>query len=127
MYATLFQGASFTVYDYRCSRGPHDRPYTETHARHSVSYVRRGSFGCLARGRSHEFVAGALFVGRPGLEYTATHEHHRCGDECLSVKLTPEFADSFSRDKTVWDVTRVPPLPELMVLGELAQAAAEGR
>jgi AraC family transcriptional regulator len=124
---TLFDSASLSVYDYRCTRGPGDRPFAEMHARHSVSYVRSGSFGCRTLGRDYDLVAGAVMVGRPGQEYTATHEHHACGDECLSVKFSEEVAESICRDKTLWDIARVPPLPELMVLGELAQAAAEGR
>src|SRR5262245_40794369 len=124
---TLFESASLSVYDYRCSRGPGDRPFAEMHARHSVSYVRRGSFGCRTHGRAFDLVAGALMVGRPGQEYTATHEHHACGDECLSVKLSEEVVESFSKDIAIWDVARGPPLPERMVYGELAQAAAEGR
>ncbi len=122
----VFEGESVSVYDYRCSAGPADEPFVEVHLRHSLSYVRRGSFGCRTLGASHELVAGAVMVGRPGQEYMATHEHHGCGDECLSIKLSPELADSLG-GKAVWNVARVPPVPELMVLGELAQAAAEGR
>jgi len=122
---TLISGGSLSVYDFRCTAGPADRPFVEAFPSHVVSYVRRGSFGCVTRGESHELAPGALLVGRPGVEYMATHEHHGCGDECLSVKLTPELADSL--DAKLWDAARVPPLPQLMVLGELAQAAAEGR
>lgn len=124
---TLVEGGSLSVYDFRCSAGPADRPFTELHVRHSLSYVRRGSFGCRVEGRDYELVAGALFVGRPGREYTATHEHHGRGDECLSVKLSAELADSLGGSRSAWNAARVPPLPELMVLGELAQAAVEGR
>src|SRR5258706_6389157 len=124
---TLFERVSLSVCDYRCPSGRGDRPFAEMHQRHSVSYVRSGSFGCRTQGRAYDFVAGAVLVGRPGQEYTATHEHHACGDECLSIKMSAELVESFSKDKTIWDVARVPPLPELMVLGELAQAAAEGR
>jgi len=127
MRTTLFESASLSVYDFRCTIGPGDRPFPEMHQRHSISYVRRGSFGCRTLGRAYDLVAGAVMVGRPGQVYTATHEDHPCGDECLSVKLSGEFVDLFCTDKGIWDVARVPPLPELMVLGELAQAAAEGR
>lgn len=121
---TLFEGDSLSVYDYRCNAGPADRPFTEVHARHSISYVRSGSFGYHTHGRLHELVAGAVLVGRQGQEYTATHEHHGCGDECLSVKLSSALAESMG---PVWSVASLPPLSELMVLGELAHAAAEGR
>lgn len=119
---TLFEGDSLSVYRFVCDRGPADRPFTEVHARHSLSYVRRGSFGCRTRGVEHELVPGAVMVGRPGREYTATHEHHGCGDECLSIKLAPALADSLGAP--VWELARIPPLPELMVLGGLVHAAA---
>lgn len=122
---TLFEGASLSVYRYRCNAGPADRPFVEVHARHSLSYVRRGSFGCRTLGAEQELVPGAVMVGRPEREYMATHEHHGCGDECLSVKLAPQLAESLGA--SIWALARVPPLPELMVLGELMQAAAEGR
>lgn len=125
---TLREDDAFSVYDFRCSAGPADRPFAEVHARHSISYVRRGSFGCRTGGRAYELVAGAIMVGRPGQEYTATHEHHGCGDECLSFKFSPEFVDAFFRgSQRIWQAHTVPPLPQLMVLGELAQAAAAGR
>lgn len=118
---------SLAVIDYRCSAGPHDRPFVETHARHSVSYVRRGSFGCRSRGRSFEFVAGAVMVGHAGDEYLCTHEHHAGGDECLSFQLAPEFVQSLGDGSALWRRGGMPPLAELVVLGELAQAAADGR
>ena len=124
MRKTLVEGDSLSVYDFRCTAGPGDRPFAEMHERHSLSYVRRGSFGCRTEGCEYELVAGALMVGKPGREYVATHEHHGCGDECLSIKLSRAFAEQFSEG--IWAVARMPPLPELMVLGELLQAAAEG-
>lgn len=122
---TLFEGESLSVYYYRCTSGPGDKPFAEMHARHSVSYVRHGSFGYHTLGREHELVAGAVLVGQPGQEYTATHEHHGCGDECLSVKLSPALAESL--DRSIWTAGGIPPSSELMVLGELTMAAAEGR
>jgi AraC-like DNA-binding protein len=119
---TLFEGESLSVYYYRCTCGPADKPFTEVHRQHSVSYVRHGSFGYHTQGRLHELVAGAVLVGRPRQEYTATHEHHGCGDECLSVKLSADLAQSVFPE-----VVSLPPLSELMVLGELLHAATEGR
>jgi AraC-like DNA-binding protein len=118
---TLFEGKSLAVYYYRCTCGPADKPFAEVHRQHSISYVRHGSFGYHTQGRLHELVAGAVLVGRPGQEYTATHEHHGCGDECLSVKLSADFAPVLPQ------LASLPPLPQLMVQGELLHAAAEGR
>ncbi len=98
----------------------------EQHRGHSVSYVRKGSFGCRSRGRFFELVAGSVLVGHPGGEYMCTHDHV-CGDECLSFFLSPELVEAIGDRAEIWQVGAAPPLPELMVLGELAQAAADGR
>jgi AraC-like DNA-binding protein len=123
---TLLQQKSITVSDFRCSAGPDDTPFVERHRCHSVSYVRKGSFGCRTRGRFFELVAGSILVGHPGDEYMCTHDHV-CGDECLSFFLSPELVDAIGDRAEVWQIGSAPPLPELMVLGELAQAAADGR
>jgi len=91
-----------------------------------VSYVRKGSFGCHSRGHFFELVAGSVLVGHPGDEYVCTHDHV-CGDECLSFFLAPELVEAIGDRAEVWRIGSAPPLPELMVLGELAQAAADGR
>jgi AraC-like DNA-binding protein len=122
---TLAQLSSITVVDYRCSAGPADRPYVETHRDFSLSYVRKGSFGCRTRGRAFELVAGSLLVGYPGDEYMCTHDHAH-GDECLSFHLAPALVDAIGGASETWRAGSLPPLPELMVLGELAQTAAEG-
>src|SRR6267378_5653214 len=123
---TLLQRGCISVSDFRCSAGPDDKPFVEQYASHSISYVRKGSFGCQTRGRSFELVAGSILVGHPGDEFTCTHDHV-CGDECLSFFLTPELVETIGDRTEVWRVGATPPLPELMVLGELAQAAADGR
>ena len=122
---TLLQRSRISVSDFRCTAGPGAKPFAEQYACHSISYVRKGSFGCHSRGRFHELVAGSILVGHPGDEYTCTHDHV-CGDECLSFFLDPELVDAIGDRTEVWRIGSVPPLPELMVLGELAQAAADG-
>lgn len=123
----LLQGGPLAVIDYRCTAGPGDKPYVESHSGYSVAYVRKGSFGCVARGEAHELVAGSLMVGYPGDEYMCTHDHHACGDECLSFQLSPELVDELGGSKAPWRRGAVAPLAETMVLGELAQSVAEGR
>ncbi len=122
---TLLRTPSISVIDYRCSAGPDDIPFVERHHAYSVSYVRKGTFGCRTQGESFELVAGSIMIGRPGDEYICTH-HHACGDECLSFQLAPELVDAIADDPKSWRSGCLPPLSEIMVLGELAQAAAEG-
>jgi AraC-like DNA-binding protein len=123
---TLLERPSVTVSDFRCTAVPGDAPFAEIYHSHSVSYVRKGSFGCHSRGRLFELVAGSVLVGHPGDEYVCTHDHV-CGDECLSFFLNAELVDAIGARPEIWQVGALPPLPELMVLGELAQAAADGK
>jgi AraC family transcriptional regulator len=120
----VHESPSLTILDYRCTARPSDPPFVEVHQRSSLSFVRKGSFGCRIGSQTHELVAGAVFVGRSGDEYTCTHEHHDGGDECLSFQLAPELAATLQR--AAFRSGALPPLPEMMVLGELAQAAASG-
>ena len=122
----LLDRPSVTVSDFRCTAVPGDPPFAERYHCHSVSYVRKGSFGCHSRGRVFELVAGSVLVGHPGDEYVCTHDHV-CGDECLSFFLDPELVEAIGARPEIWQVGAMPPLPELMVLGELAQAAADGK
>jgi AraC family transcriptional regulator len=124
---TIARARSIAVIDYRCSAGPTDKPFVEVHAGYSVSYVKKGSFGCRTRGAAFELVAGSVMVGHPGDEYMCTHEHHAGGDECLSFQLAPELVQEIGERPEVWRSGSLAPVPELMVLGELARAAAEER
>lgn len=122
----LARSALLTVVDFRCDATPASPTFMEVHGCHSVSFVRRGSFGCRTRGQAHELVAGSVLIGHPGDEFLCTHDHHDGGDECLSFQLSDELVASLDGDTKVWQVGALPPLQELMLLGELAQLAAEG-
>jgi AraC-like DNA-binding protein len=123
---TLLQRPTLTVSDFRCSAVPGEKPFVEQHRCHSISFVRKGSFGYQCRGRSHDLVAGSFLIGFPGTEFVCTHDHV-CGDECLSFFFEPELVEAISDRTEAWQVGATPPLAELMVLGELAQAAADGQ
>ena len=127
MATLLLRCGSISVVDHRCRAGPADKPFVELHGGFSVSYVRSGSFGYHAGGKSFDLVAGSTLVGYPGGEYLCTHERVG-GDECLSFELAPSLVETIDRGSAeIWRTGVIPPLPQLMVLGELAQAAAEGR
>jgi len=122
---TLLTTRSMTVSEFRCDAGPDDKPFAECRSGHSIAYVRSGSFGCKCRAGFFELVAGSMLVGAPGDEYTCTHEHVS-GDVCLSFFLGEDLVDALGGRREAWQVGATPPLPELMVLGELAQTAADG-
>jgi len=123
---TLLQRPTLTVSDFRCSAVPGEKPFAELHRCHSISFVRKGSFGYHSRGRSHDLVAGSFLIGSPGTEFVCTHDHV-CGDECLSFFFEPELLETVGDRAEAWQIGAAPPLAELMVLGELAQAAVDGQ
>lgn len=123
---TVIANGSIAVVDYRCEAGVSAKPFTELHDAFSVSYVRWGSFGYGSRGRTFDLVAGSTLVGHAGDEYVCTHDQC-CGDACLSFQLAPDLVQTLDDRRATWRTGGLPPLPELVVLGELAQAAAEGR
>jgi AraC-like DNA-binding protein len=122
---TALHRGAISVTDYLCTAGTIAEPFVEVHGGYTVSYVREGSFSYRIRGDAFELVAGSVLVGHPGDEYVCTHEHVG-GDECLSFELAPALVEAIGAGPAVWRAGGVPPLPELMVLGELAQSAAEG-
>ena len=122
---TLLERKSVSVFNFRCTAGPGDKPFAEQHGGYSISYVRKGSFGLRSRGKSSELVVGSVLIGHPGDEYTCTHEHV-CGDECLSFFFAPDLVETIGDSRAPWQIGSAPPLPEIVVLGELAQSAADG-
>jgi AraC-like DNA-binding protein len=129
--STLIERESIAVVDYRCEAGPGDVPYTEAHRTSAIAYVLSGSFGYRCRDGTFDLVAGSLLVGHAGDEFVCTHEHHDGGDTCLSFHFPPAAAEALEigtsrKRERLFRTGAVPPLPQLVVLGELAQAAAEG-
>jgi AraC family transcriptional regulator len=129
---TLIENHAFAATDYRCDAGPHDMPYTEVHRTFALAYVRSGSFGYRYRGRQFDLVAGSVLIGHAGDEFVCTHEHHAGGDECLSFQFRAEAIEALgdvmpAQRAQLWRTGALPPLPGLVVLGELAQSAAAGQ
>jgi AraC-like DNA-binding protein len=122
----LHQSSSLSVIDYRCDAALGAAPFVELHRATSLSFVRTGSFGYRVGRHTHTLVPGAILVGRCGDEYLCTHEHHAGGDECISFQLAPELCDSLAHGASVFRSSGLPPVPELSVLGELAQAVIDG-
>jgi len=123
--ATTLCRGPLSVFDYRCSAGPQDRPFVELHEGFSLAYVRSGSFCYRTRGRAFELVPGSILLGQQGDEFVCSHEHV-CGDRCLSFHPTPELAQALDARGLIWRAGALPPLAELMVAGELACAVGQG-
>jgi AraC-like DNA-binding protein len=125
MAVIALQSGAVAVFDYRCDAKRGEKPFVEVHPGMSVSYVRTGSFGYKSRGKSYELVAGSVLIGNAGDEFTCTHDYAH-GDECLSFHLPPAIAQEIGSE-AFWRTGCVPPAGDVVIFGELAQAAAEGR
>lgn len=124
----LHQSDSLSATDYQCDKGPGEKPYSSVHTAYSLYYLRRGSFTYHALGYSHEMSPGSILVGHPGDEYTCTYDRHVWGDETLIYRFAPALLEGMgAHDAQLWRIGRVPALPELMMLGELARAVADGK
>ena len=123
---TILERGGLTIVDYRCGARLREAPMLERHSAYSLSYVRKGSFGYRYRGAAFELVAGSILLGAPGDEYACTHDHV-CGDECLSIQLAPELVDALGASPALWRAGALPPLADLVVAAERAQAAVDGR
>jgi AraC family transcriptional regulator len=124
---TVLKQGALTIADYRCRVGSVEPPFTELHGCPSVSYVRAGTFGYRSRGKSYELLAGSVLIGNTGDEFVCTHDHRGGGDECLSFQLTPELVEALGDHAQSWQRGALPPLPELVVQGELCQACVQGQ
>jgi AraC family transcriptional regulator len=120
-----FSSGGLSVVEYLCDSGPGDIPYSECHHTFTLSFVRAGGFGYRHRGCAFELVAGSILVGHQGDEYVCTHEHVH-GDDCLSFEFSAELLDEVGH-RAPRSVAVVPPASQLMIVGELAQAAIDGR
>ncbi|MBL8386076.1 MAG: helix-turn-helix transcriptional regulator [Burkholderiales bacterium] len=123
---TLFESPDIAIREFRCTAGPSARPFVEVHTRHVLSIVRDGSFGYRFEGRAHELVPGSILTGRPGAEFVCTHEHHGCGDRCLSFHFSEAAAADLSLGAATWAAGGIAPLAPAAVGAALAQAAAAG-
>jgi AraC-like DNA-binding protein len=115
---------TLSVVDYRCTAQPGDPVVIEHHEAYSIAYVCSGSFGYQSRGASHELVAGSVLLGQPGDDYVCTHDHVH-GDRCLSFRPDLATIDAVGGRSELWRLGSLPPLAELMVLGELARAVVD--
>jgi AraC-like DNA-binding protein len=119
-----FSSDGLSVTEYLCDSGPDDTPFSERHHVFTLSFVRGGGFGYRRGGRAFELVAGSVLIGHEGDEYVCTHEHVH-GDDCLSFEFSPALLDELASPPRSAAV--VPPASQLMILGELAQSAIDGR
>jgi AraC-like DNA-binding protein len=107
-------GDGWSVADVLCTCGPHDRPFEEQHARHTLAVVLAGSFQYRSSLDGGVMTPGSLMLGNPGQSFECGHEHGE-GDRCLSFSYTPEYFERLAADAGIrgtrvgFGVGRLPP------------------
>jgi hypothetical protein len=81
----LYEGKEWSVSEYLCTAGPHDRMFEERHEQFSVAAVSEGTFSYRA-----DFGAAALHPGavNPTTCYECGHDHST-GDRCIAFHFSP--------------------------------------
>ena len=80
----------WSLTEYVCTAGPHDRPFEERHDRVSVALVTAGTFRYRTGTGEGLLYPGAFLLGNAGSCYECGHEHSR-GDRCLALHVDREL------------------------------------
>jgi len=84
------QQPQWSLTEYVCTAGPHDRPFEERHDRVSVALVTSGTFRYRTDTGEGILYPGAFLLGNAGACYECGHEHSQ-GDRCLALHIDREL------------------------------------
>lgn len=89
----VYQGEEWSISEYLCTAGPHDRPFEERHEQFSVAAVIEGTFSYRADTGAAVLHPGAFLFGNPTTSYECGHDHS-AGDRCIAFHFSPaHFAE----------------------------------
>ncbi len=122
-------GPGWSVGDFICRAGPHDRPFEERHETTCIAVVTAGTFQYRAAHGEAVLAPGALLLGNEGHCFECGHEH-AAGDRCLAFHFAPEYWESIVAEvprarHSALRIPSLPPLPRLMPLIAAAEAARD--
>jgi AraC family transcriptional regulator len=86
----IAQQQQWSLTEYVCAAGPHDRPFEERHDRVSVALVTSGTFRYRTDTGEGILYPGAFLLGNAGACYECGHEHSH-GDRCLALHVDREL------------------------------------
>src|SRR5208283_1967095 len=80
----------WSLTEYVCTAGPHDRPFEERHDCAAVALVTAGTFRYRTGSGEGLLYPGSFLLGNSGACYECGHEHSR-GDRCLALHIDREL------------------------------------
>ena len=127
----LASGPGWRVSDVVCTAGPHDPSFEERHDFACIAAVTEGSFQYRSARGAAVLSPGALLLGNQGEGFECGHEHG-IGDRCLAFHFTEDSLEEIlsampGAPRMAFTVPRLPPVPRLMPLIALAEAARDNR
>jgi AraC-like DNA-binding protein len=87
---SLSRGQAWSVSEYLCTAGPHDRPFEERHDNVSIAAVIEGTFTYRADTGTAVLHPGAFLLGNAAACYECGHDHGT-GDRCISFHVAPDY------------------------------------
>lgn len=86
--AQLYSSSELTVNRFDHARHePHADPAGEIADSWGIAFVQAGSFAVIREGVQRTLGPGAVFLTRPGLEFTCAHETEFPDDVCISIRF----------------------------------------
>ncbi len=85
----------WSLTEYLCSAGPHDRTFEERHERVSIALVTSGTFRYRTDTGEQLLYPGAFLLGNAGSSYECGHEHSH-GDRCLALHIDCELFEEIA-------------------------------
>ena len=119
----------WSLTEYVCTAGPHDRPFEERHDRVSVALVTAGTFRYRTSTGEGLLYPGAFLLGNAGACYECGHEHSH-GDRYLALHIDRELfaeiaAGSSGSNRCEFRAAMLPAVSDLASISvSLQQAAA---
>lgn len=80
----------WSLAEYVCAAGPHDRPFEERHHQVSIALVTHGTFRYRTNTGEGLLYPGAFLLGNPNTCYECGHEHSS-GDRCLALSVSHDL------------------------------------
>jgi AraC family transcriptional regulator len=116
----IAQQPQWSLSEFVCTAGPHDRPFEERHDRVSVALVTSGTFRYRTDTGEGILYPGAFLLGNAGACYECGHEHSQ-GDRCLALHIDRElFAEVASgasgSNRSRFRTALLPALPQLTAM-----------
>jgi AraC family transcriptional regulator len=114
----LHQGEEWSISEFLCTAGPHDRAFEQRHEQFSIAAVIEGTFSYRGDSGTAVLHPGAFMFGNSATCYECGHEHST-GDHCIAFHFSPAYfaevaASTAGSDRFKFPTPMLPVMPKLL-------------